>query len=97
MKISELDVNELVRKISVAIAPVIFSGVSENTPASLSRERVKIMSEIMGRIGGVLASGDELGPDLHALIAAYTDGMKEGYEESFSYLLRPRPIPGDTR
>lgn len=94
MKISDLDVEELIGAISLAIAPVIFSDVTIETPAYVSRERVKIMAEIMGRIGGVLASGDEVGPDIHDLIAVYTSCMQEGYEGSFSFLFSPRATPG---
>lgn len=89
MKISDLDVGELVRVISSAIAPVLFEGVDQKVAPHVWRERLKLNAEVMGRITAVLQCGDEVGPDIHELIELCTRHMQTGYEQSFFEVLGP--------
>ncbi|WP_054070259.1 hypothetical protein [Pseudomonas syringae group genomosp. 3] len=89
MKISDLDVAELLGVISPAISDVLFRGLDRSTPANVWRERIKISAEVMGRITAVLQCGDEVGPDIQELIDICTRHMQSGYEESFAMVLGP--------
>ncbi|UVL53939.1 hypothetical protein [Pseudomonas sp. B21-035] len=89
MKISDLDVIELLDVITQAISPVLFKGLDQNTAPHLWRERVKLNAEIIGRITAVLQCGDEVGPEIHDLIELCTRNMQAGYEKSFSEVLGP--------
>ncbi|PKH81915.1 hypothetical protein CXF97_13430 [Pseudomonas sp. Choline-02u-1] len=89
MKMSELDVAELISVISTAIAPTLFKGVDEKAAPHVWRERVRLNAQVMGRIAAVLHCGDEVGPDIHELIELCTRHMQTGYEQSFSEVLGP--------
>ncbi|WDG79142.1 hypothetical protein PUP68_12065 [Pseudomonas chlororaphis] len=89
MKISDLDVLELLEVITKAISPVIFKGIDQDTAPHLWRERMKLNAEIVGRITAVLHCGDEVGPDIRDLIEICTRNMHAGYEQSFSEVLGP--------
>ncbi|WP_282410547.1 hypothetical protein [Pseudomonas sp. PS02303] len=89
MKVSDLDVGELVSVISTAIAPLLFKDVDQNVAPHLWRERAKLNAEVMGRIMAVLQCGDDVGPDIHELVELCTRHMQTGYEQSFSEVLGP--------
>lgn len=89
MKVSDLDIPELLGVISPAISEVMFKGLDQSTPAHVWRERVKISAEVMGRITAVLQCGDEVGPEIHDLIALCTGHMQTGCEQSFASVLGP--------
>ncbi|MFV3314127.1 hypothetical protein [Pseudomonas sp. NY15374] len=89
MKISDLDVGELVAAVSTAIAPIVFEGVDREVEPQVWRQRAQLNAEIMGRITAVLQCGDEVGPDIRELIDRCTDHMKVAFERSFAELLGP--------
>lgn len=89
MRVSDLDVPELLDVITKAISPVIFKGIDQDTPPHIWRERMKLNAEIVGRITAVLHCGDEVGPDIGELIEICTRNMRASYEQSFSEVLGP--------
>jgi hypothetical protein len=89
MKISDLDVRELVDVISAAIAPVLFEGADQKVAPHVWRERVKLHAEVMGRVTAVLQCGDEVGPEIHEFIELCTQHMQTGYEPCVSEILGP--------
>ncbi|MCV4287862.1 hypothetical protein OH708_08095 [Pseudomonas capsici] len=89
MKLSDLDVGEMIGPISNAISPVIFEGAGESMPASELRARAKLHSEVMGRIMGVLLCGDEVGQDVFGLIEQSIVRMSECNSQAFGELLGP--------
>lgn len=89
MKISDLDTGKLIEVINRAIFPVVFEGVTAQTPPSELRNRANLNAEVMGRIMGVLLCKDEIGQEIFDLIDLSVAHMKEGHGESFDELLGP--------
>lgn len=89
MKVSDLDVPELLGVINKALSPVLFRGVDQHSAPHLWRERVKLNAEITGRIMAVLHCGDEVGPDIRELIELCTRHTQTSYGEEFSWFFGP--------
>ncbi|WP_405646490.1 hypothetical protein [Pseudomonas sp. Ld6] len=89
MKISDLDVAELVDVIGQALVPVLYRGLDASTAPHVWRERSQLNAELMGRLVAVIQCGDVVGPDVFPLIDVCTARMAESYAESFGALLGP--------
>ena len=89
MKISDLDTGKLNDVIASAIFPVVFEGISAQTPPSELRDRSNLNSEILGRIMGVLLCDNEIGQEIFGLIDFSVACMKEIHAERFGELLGP--------
>ncbi|HEF4760783.1 TPA: hypothetical protein SAN82_003229 [Pseudomonas putida] len=89
MKIADLDMRELIDAIGVAVVPVIFKDVNNETPPHVLRERFRLNAEIMGRFAAVLYCGDEVGLETLDLISLFTTHMQVEHLHSMSQLLGP--------
>ncbi|MGJ7515674.1 hypothetical protein ACSFE6_15275 [Pseudomonas baetica] len=89
MKIADLDMRELIDAIGVAVVPVIFKDVNNETPPYVLRERFRLNAEIMGRFAAVLYCGDEVGLETLDLINLFTTHMQLEHLQSMNQLLGP--------
>lgn len=89
LKISEVEMVELIDAIGLAIVPVLFKGVDKDTPAYVMRERANVNAEIMGRFAAMLYCGDEVGMEVLDLIAHFTAYMQVEHQHSMKRFLGP--------
>lgn len=90
MKISDINMPELIEALSQALVPVIFKGMETETPPHVWRERAQLSADVMGRFIAVIHCGEEVGPEVVELTEIFTKQMRQSYAESFGTLLGPR-------
>jgi hypothetical protein len=68
MKITDLDLQEMIAEIAGAVSPFVFGDLGPGTPAKTYVERAALQGEVMGRILAVLMSEkvcpDSIGQDI---------------------------------
>lgn len=90
MKVTDLDVAELVDVIGQALVPVLYRGLDSSTAPHVWLERSRLNAEVMGRVAAVLQCGEVVGPEIFPMIDVCTSRMAQSYAESFGALLGPK-------
>lgn len=88
MKISDVDLKDLLVAISGAVAEVLHKESPAGKPAQYFRERSELTAEIMGRITAVLRV-DHLGPTILDDIEKCVGLMQASYRDTAAGLLGP--------
>lgn len=79
----------MIDAIGLAVAPLIFKGIENDTPAHILRERARVNAEVMGRFAAVLYCGDKVGIEVVDLIAHFTAYMQVEHQHSMKRVLGP--------
>lgn len=77
MKITDLDLREMLGQISDAVSPFVFAGLDATAPAKAWIDRADLQGEVMGRIMAVLMSEEVCSASIGQDVERCAGHMKE--------------------
>lgn len=77
MKITNLDLEEMIVQIAGAVSPFVFGDLGPGTPAKTYTERARLQGEVMGRILAVLMEDEVCGDTIAKNAEACIRHMRE--------------------
>lgn len=77
MKITDLDLEEMIVQIAGAVSPFVFGDLGPGTTAKIYAERANLQGEVMGRILAVLMEEEVCGDAVAKNVEACTRRMQE--------------------
>lgn len=77
MKITDLDLKEMIAQIAVTVSPFVFGDLGPGTSAKTYTERARLQGEVMGRILVVLMEDEVHGDTVAQNVEACVRHMQE--------------------
>lgn len=90
MKITDLDLEEMIVQIAGAVSPFVFGDLGAGTSAKTYTERANLQGEVMGRILAVLMFEEVSGDEIARAITACACSMRKQTLMQMRNLIGPK-------